>query len=214
MSPVRDKVLLVEGRDDREVVYQFCNHHCIDNESMFSVEAKDGIESLLADLRLRPRTGVSVLGVLVDADVDPLARWQQLDAVLAPLGYCLPAAPLETGTIIHAPAPTRPRLGVWMMPDNQVEGMIEDFLLRLAHADDRLLERARSAVDGIPAQDRRFSLAHRSKATAHTWLAWQEEPGTALGQAITKRYLDPSRHPAPAFRDWLLELFTSSGPTP
>lgn len=32
-------------------------------------------------------------------------------------------------------------------------------------------------------------------------------PGTALGQAITKRYLDPSRAPAPAFRDWLLELF-------
>lgn len=161
MPLTRDKVLLVEGRDDREVVYQFCNHHHIDNQSMFSVEAKDGIESLLADLGLRPRTGISVLGVVVDADVDPGARWQQ----------------------------------------------IEDFLLRLAQEEDRLLERARSAVGEIPAADRRFAAIHHSKATAHTWLAWQEEPGTALGQAITKRYLDPSRDPAPAFRDWLLELF-------
>jgi hypothetical protein len=207
MPLARDKVLLVEGRDDREVVYQLCNHHRIDNQALFSVETKDGIESLLADLRLRPRTGVAVLGVVVDADVDPTARWQRLDAVLRPLGYALPKTPRETGTIIEAPAAVRPRLGVWMMPDNRVEGMLEDFLLRLAHEGDRLLERAHEAVDGIPAEDRRFAPAHRSKAAAHTWLAWQEDPGTPLGLAITRRYLDPSRDPAPAFRDWLLELF-------
>jgi hypothetical protein len=39
MSP-RDRVLLVEGRDDREVIYQFCNHYQIDNKNLFSVEAK------------------------------------------------------------------------------------------------------------------------------------------------------------------------------
>lgn len=68
MSP-RDRVLLVEGRDDRKVIYQFCNHYQIDNKNLFSVEAKDGIENLLDDLRIRVRTGVKVLAAVIDADV-------------------------------------------------------------------------------------------------------------------------------------------------
>lgn len=207
MPLAHEKVLLVEGRDDREVIYQFCNHHQIDNRTTFSVHATDGIEALLVDLGVRPRGSTSVLGVVVDADVDPLGRWRRIGATVTPLGYTLPATPLATGTIVAPPFAGRPRLGVWMMPDNQLEGMLEDFLLRLTREGDRLLDRARRAVDDIPEVDQRFADAHRSKATAHTWLAWQEDPGTALGQAITKRYLDPSRDPAPAFRDWLLELF-------
>lgn len=207
--PPRNKVLLVEGRDDREVVHQFCNHHGIDNRALFTIDVKDGIDSLLADLRVRPRTGISVLGILVDADTNPGARWAQLASVVGPLGYTLPKTPQQAGTIIAAPAPTRPRLGLWMMPDNRAEGMLEDFLLRLTHDGDALATRARAAVDGIPANERRFALAHRSKATVHTWLAWQQEPGTALGQAILKCYLDASRSPAPWFRSWLLELFAA-----
>lgn len=153
------------------------------------------------------RRSVSVLGVLVDADVEPSARWQALGSVLAPLGYSLPAKPFEAGTIVPPPLPSRPRLGIWMMPDNRLEGMLEDFLLRLTSEGDRLLVRAHGAVQGIPEEERLFVNAHRAKATAHTWLAWQQEPGTALGQAITKRYLDPTRDPGPAFRKWLLELF-------
>jgi hypothetical protein len=36
------RVLLVEGRDDREVIYQFCNRHGIDNRGLFEVEDKVG----------------------------------------------------------------------------------------------------------------------------------------------------------------------------
>jgi hypothetical protein len=214
MTPPRDKILLVEGRDDREVVFQFCNHQGIDNRTLFAVKDKDGLESLLSDLRVRLRTDVSVLGVLVDADTDPRGRWQQLASTVSALGYVLPDAPTEAGTLVPAPGPNRPRLGLWMMPDNRVEGMLEDFLLRLTDEGDSLIARAHAAVDDIPATERRFAATHRSKAAVHTWLAWQAEPGTALGQAITKRYLDPTRSPAPAFRAWLLELFAPSRPGP
>lgn len=210
--PPHDKILLVEGRDDREVVFQFCNHHGIENRSLFTVKDKDGLESLLDDLRLRLRTDVSVLGVLVDADTDARTRWQQLTSAVSPVGYVLPDIPTEAGTLVPAPGPGRPRLGLWMMPDNRVEGMLEDFLLRLIREDDPLVALAADAVDGIPEAARPFALAHRSKAAVHTWLAWQEEPGTALGHAITKRYLDPTRNPAPAFRAWLLELFEPQAP--
>jgi len=206
-SEPHDKILLVEGRDDAEVVKQFCNHHGIDNRQLFRIEVKNGIEALLDDLRIRPQANVRVLGAIVDADADPELRWRELSDVIRRSGYELPPRPFASGTCLPAPSEFLPRLGVWLMPDNRVEGMLEDFLLRLTRDGDRLVERAHRAVDEIPLEERRFVPAHRSKAAAHTWLAWQEQPGTPLGLAITRRYLDPSRDPAPAFRDWLLALF-------
>lgn len=41
----------------------------------------------------------------------------------------------------------------------------------------------------------------------HTWLAWQDDPGTPLGQAITKRYLDAEGPHVAAFLSWLTRLF-------
>ena len=48
---------------------------------------------------------------------------------------------------------------------------------------------------------------HKSKAEIHTWLAWQEEPGTPMGQAITKQYLDTNKELAKKFIGWLDNLF-------
>ena len=87
------RVLLVEGRDDREVLYQFCNHLGIDNRARFEVHDKDGIESLLSDLRIRPRSGVEVLGAIVDADLDIVSRWESLREAVAATGYSLPPSP-------------------------------------------------------------------------------------------------------------------------
>jgi hypothetical protein len=202
-----DRILLVEGRDDAEVVKQFCNHHRIDNRRLFKIEIKQGIEALLDDLRVRPRGGVQALGIILDADPDPEARWRRLSDAMERSGYALPEQPGVTGTFIPAPSSFRPRVGVWMMPDNRGPGTLEDFLLQLTDDDDPLLPGATAAVDGIEPQHRRFPTERRSKAVVHTWLAWQEEPGTPLGLAITRRYLDPARAPAPAFRYWLLALF-------
>ena len=85
--------------------------------------------------------------------------------------------------------------------------ILEDFLLRLANEEDSLIHRAENVVDNIPETDRLFGDTKRSKAIIHTWLAWQKEPGTSLGLSITKRYLDPTRNPAPEFKKWLEKLF-------
>ncbi len=208
MSP-KDRVLLVEGRDDREVIYQFCNYFSIDNRTLFSIEAKDGVENLIDDLKVRIRTGVKVLAAVIDADIDRSARWEQVCAAIEVHGYNLPNAPTQEGTILDAPNASRPKLGIWLMPDNQAPGMLEDFLLRLTNESDPLIVRAESVVDRIPEAERLFERTKRSKAIIHTWLAWQEEPGTSLGLSITRRYLDPTRNPAPEFRQWLEQLFVS-----
>ena len=35
----------------------------------------------------------------------------------------------------------------------------------------------------------KYKSVHHAKARIHTWLSWQDEPGTPMGTAITKRTL-------------------------
>ena len=50
-----------------------------------------------------------------------------------------------------------PRFGVWLMPDNQSRGILEDFLHFLVPAGSQLFEHVKSSVATIPANERRFS---------------------------------------------------------
>ncbi|NEQ96798.1 MAG: hypothetical protein F6K30_08755 [Cyanothece sp. SIO2G6] len=119
---ITDHVLLVEGRDDHEVIYQFCNYYGIDNQSLFSVEVGDGFDSLLKELGIRVRTEVKVLGIVIDADANLSSRWEEIKSALAGDGYILPASPIKGGTIIESPNSNRPQIGIWLMPDNQEPG--------------------------------------------------------------------------------------------
>ena len=204
------RILLVEGVEDREVVYQFCNYHSINNRSLFDVEWKNGYESLRDDLMVRPLTDVQVIGAIVDADIDPHGRWHALRSVLLESGYTdFPTEPSDGGTIVSGMSGL-PAIGIWLMPNNRVSGILEDFLASLIQEGDVLLERAVSCVDGIPLGQRKFRDTYRSKALIHTWLAWQEDPGTPLGLAVTKRYLDGDHALAQQFVQWLLRLFPTS----
>lgn len=147
---------------------------------------------------------VPTLGVMVDADTSATRRWHSLREALIEAG-CedLPEQPVSGGLILEG----RPRLGIWLMPDNLAGGMIEDFLRDLIEAGDPLLPRAQAAVGNIPMDERRFSPAVLSKAELHTWLAWQAEPGSSLGLAITRKYLDLDRGQGGAFVRWLTGLF-------
>jgi hypothetical protein len=51
--------------------------------------------------------------------------------------------------------------------------------------------------------------AYRSKAVVHTYLAWQDEPGSPLGQFITKQALQLNIEIAVSFTDWMQKLFSS-----
>lgn len=203
-----DRVLLLEGREDQEVIYQFCNYHKLDNKNLFTTIPKDGYEQLRDDLSVRPRTGIKVLGAIIDADVDLAQRWQSIRDALGKAGYAnVPVSPDESGTIISSGDPALPRVGIWVMPDNRLTGMLEDFLQQLINQGDGLLIHAQATVDALP--ERRFQAVHRSKSVIHTWLAWQQNPGTPLGHAITRHYLDAHHELALRFLTWLKKLFVS-----
>ena len=198
-----DQLLFVEGTDDREFVYQLCNRHAIDNKEHFEVRASQGVVAALNAFETAARLKRErAIGLIVDADDDLGRRWQEVQARLDKLGHSTPAL-IEAGLIIEPS--DGPRLGIWVMPDNTLPGALEDFASALVPASDALWPRARAAVADIPSELRQCR--HDPKVVIHTWLAWQEEPGTPLGLALAKRYLDAEHAAAKRLADWLRRLF-------
>ncbi|HEX8673340.1 MAG TPA: DUF3226 domain-containing protein [Longimicrobium sp.] len=204
-GPAGSRVLWVEGKDDDAVVQSLCKSHRLPQS--FSVREKGGFEKLLAGITLEIRApGLDRFGIVVDANGDAAARFAQIRRVVEPEGYpTFPFSLPNEGLVVPATGPL-PRVGIWIMPDNGSPGALEDFGAALVPQDDVLWKRAGEAVDGIPEQHRRFPAGRRSKAHMHTWLAWQEQPGSPMGQAIGKGDLDAHAPAAQRFVAWLRRL--------
>jgi hypothetical protein len=196
--------LLVEGKDDKHVVWGLCESYGV--PQTFDVEDAEGVDPLLDLVSVQLRgSGIERVGVVADADSAVASRWASIGDLLRNFGYeSVPPAPEAGGTILVQAG--KPVVGVWLMPDNTTAGMLEDFIASLVPAGDALLARAAATIDSIPAEERRFSPVHRSKALIHTWLAWQEQPGSPMGQAIGKRDLDAQAPQAQRFVAWLQRL--------
>lgn len=72
---------------------------------------------------------------------------------------------------------------------------------------DVLWPMAGDIVQKVIAAKCNFALVHQIKAEIHTWLAWQEEPGRPMGQAITKRYFDANAPHAQKLIGWVRQFF-------
>ena len=166
------------------------------------------MDNLLAHLPIRLKTsGLKKLGIVLDADPDigPETRWGQIKTVLQHSHYSgVPLLPGPHGTIIRGH--DNPDVGVWIMPDNQTRGMLEDFVSLLVPKGDSTWNNVSQCVEEMPLERRLYRPQHISKAKIHTWLAWQETPGTPMGLAITKRFLDADAPNATMFL-WIGMLF-------
>jgi len=203
--------LLVEGRNDLHVIKALCGRHRI--AETFSVEIPaegelEGIDALLKSIPVRLKiSGLQVLGIVVDANQSLESRWQAVCDRLGQAGYHnLPSQPDPVGFITAQV--DRPRVGVWLMPDNQLPGVLENFVAHLIPTSDPLALRAEACLQEIEGKGlNRYRSAHHPKAFIHTWLAWQEIPGQPMGQAITAHVLDHRAPLAITFVNWLNLLF-------
>lgn len=199
-------LFITEGKNDVYVLHHLFSHYDIP-EGVVDFKPFEGIERLLVALPEQLRQSeLERLEIVVDADINLDSRWQALRARLAKAGYkTVPIRPANEGTIIQEEE--LPVVGIWLMPDNQLPGMLEDFVSFLVPLNDPLGARASECLQHIPPPERRFSDSHLAKAHVHTWLAWQEEPGTPLGSAISKRYFDAEAAHAKKLINWISKLF-------
>ena len=202
------RVLMVEGPDDEHVVKHICGERGLG--SIETIHPYGGKAPLLEGVGARLKeSDITALGIILDADTDLQACWQAISARLIQAGYPnVPDAPSAVGTVVEATADTLlPRVGIWLMPDNQIPGILEDFLRFLVPPGDPLFAHVEESLDSIPSGLCRFNDLKKPKARIHTWLAWQDEPGKPFGQAISARYLDPNLPAADTFAAWLQRTF-------
>ncbi|MDR2756161.1 MAG: hypothetical protein LBC20_10685 [Planctomycetaceae bacterium] len=199
--------LLVEGKDDQHVIWALCQQFNI--KESFDVIDCGGVANLLEQIPQRlKQSGIESLGIIVDADIDLNARWQSIKNLLTVHQFEIPDQLPEEGLICqNADGIT---FGVWVMPNNKVNGMLEDFIAFLVPESDPLLPIAADVLNDIESRNlQKYSRNYKAKAQIHTWLAWQEEPGTPLGQSITKRYLSTDTETCLRLINWLKGLFPS-----
>lgn len=197
-------ILLVEGKDDCHVILALARYYQLpENFGIYECENDEKVLKRLNALIPKSDPGKpQVIGVVLDATE---GRWAQLSGKIAHHGYTFPPTPDPNGTILEGDD-TKPRIGVWIMPDNSNAGMLEDFLLSGVPAVGVAV--AKEAIE--LAQTKKvvtFKDVHHSKAVIHTYLAWQDEPGRPLGLSVTSKTLSAETPEAKRFVAWLRELF-------
>lgn len=199
------KYLLVEGNDDFHVISALCEQYKIPEN--FTIVDSKGIAKLLESIPVYlKKSGTDTIGIILDADTDLNNRWQSLKNILTKAGYNLPSTIPSTGLIYRQNG--KITVGVWLMPDNNSNGMLEDFIKFLIPANDNLFPIAESTLNNIETQGlNEYNIIHKSKALIHTWLAWQKDPGTPMGASVTKSYLTTNVSQCNILMNWIKDLF-------
>jgi len=201
--------LLVEGKDDLHTVIHLLRRHDLDYDNppqgLPYIHATDGYSPLLDALSVAAKS-YKRLGVVIDADLNPKARWDEVRHRLKTVGIELPESSSAEGDVGAGIAGDW-RVGVWLMPDNSQAGSLETFLSRLVPLGDACWPHAEASAKEAKKLGAKYPDKYFSKAHIHTWLSWQEEPGQPFGTAITAACFRTDTADAVAFVAWFKRLF-------
>lgn len=225
--PNKERLLLVEGQDDRHFVEQFWNK-CYEGDKSkplfyagtkqpFDIKVLEGVENLCKDIPTQIITSdKEALGILADANSDPADRWAMISCKIIEAVELsgesknlqidpaeIPETPPSTGTIINN---SKPRIGIWLMPCNVSPGELEDFAVEMVPENDPIWPSSRQYISSIPQQHRKFDDEKTPKAELFAWLATRKNPGR-MGAAIGAGDLSLDNEPSNTFLTWLTELF-------
>lgn len=204
--------LLVEGKNDQHVIWNLAER--LKLKESFEVIDKNSYNQIISSLPtiLKSTNTLKRLGVIVDADENINGHWTAIRNILIESGFysSIPTMLPEKGLICIPDDEEQIIFGLWIMPNNCLNGMLEDFICYMIPEPDKdvLLKKADEVLSDIEKEGiNNYKNVHHAKARIHTWLAWQDEPGTAMGTAITKQILNTDGELCNKFVSWLKELF-------
>jgi len=198
------KKLLVEGNDDQHVIWTLCEKFEV--PEVFDVIDCEGIEKLYDSIPVRfKQSDIEAIGIIIDADTNLSGRWISVKNLLLSQGFNVPGDLPADGLVLSN---GNVKAGVWIMPGNSTDGMLEDFMSFLIPPGDQLLPIVDATLNDMENKElNKYALKHKSKARIHSWLSWQEDPGTPMGWSITKGYLTTDNQSCELLITWLQKLF-------
>lgn len=194
----KPKLLIVEGKDDEFIFKALVKKLALADVQILPVGGKTLIKENLAALVLDPGfPRVNALAILRDADFPEDTVVAGTAASIAFRSVCdaLAHNGLPVPTTHGVFASGSPRTVVFILPDGESDGMLEDLCLASFTSDPahECVNRYFTclAAAGITHAENRIA-----KARMHALLASRREPDLQLGMAATRGYLDFS---GPAF---------------
>ncbi len=156
--------------------------------------------------------GLTNLGIIVDADeMGAISRWDAIKNRLAEKfkKEILDNLKPQPGGIVikHEGLPT---VGIWIMPDNQMNGYLEHFLFNMVPPEGKqqLWTHAQQTIQDLRQKDFcEFTETQRPKALIRTWLAWQKDPGLSYGTALSAGYFNAKTVGVEHFISWISRTF-------
>jgi hypothetical protein len=209
----KPKKLIVEGEQDKRVIPQLIEANGIQwgetrETAIVYIESYGSdqfIDESIISTELK-ESGLTTLGLIIDADSDLSARWASIKNACSRSIANLPEEIPESGLICFTDAGIK--FGVWIMPDNKAQGMLETFLMYLIpDENESIWQYAQETAKEAKNKGAAFIDAHHDKACIYTWLAWQDPPGRQLHNAIMERILDPTHAKAQTFVGWFRQLY-------
>lgn len=195
-SPKR--LFLLEGKTDEIIVSAVMETLRIQNVQF---EVCSGIRNLLNDLpALIKESDMRSIGIIVDANESLETRWESIrdKLIRSDLEIELPKTPCHCGTVQEFGDQV---IGIWVMPDNQKSGVLEDFFAELIPKDDvwelacDFVERAMDK--GIPVNE--------SKSKVYAWLSIVA-PGMQMGTAFKANKIEFDTTNYKNFENWIKAL--------
>lgn len=214
--------LLVEGNDDQDFFKAYCQKLGLPSVDVFppkKIDANtgDGWGNLVKNLPIllaQIKAGdIDKLGIILDADFPPennggfTKRHELVSSQLKEAGYVIPSKLTFNKGDIFVHSDGLPNVGLWIMPNHQVNGMLESFIESIITSDanqPKLIAHASSVISKLPVT--LFDAQLRTiKAKIFTWRAWQTRPGLPLNKALNDGILDATK--AKNFEAWLKNTF-------
>lgn len=202
--------LLVEDKDTQGVIRGLLGHYVAwgkyEDTWPVKIDVREGAEDVLDRKFLKEKLKegrLVAIGLIVDADDDIGSRWASVRELLQNVGGTPPRQCPQDGLILDIRGK---RVGVWIMPNNKLEGMVENFCSAMVPDEGKALW-SLAAECTAEAKNRGAPFRHSEKANIYTWLAWQEPPGIRMGPALTRKVLHHGTPDAKLFVTWFTNLF-------
>lgn len=217
-----ERILLVEGEADRAFFEQICKILVLNTSVKVAPpkglsgthNTKEGVFNYLPTLLDQLADGTTTcLAVVVDADSEAngggyALAVSRVNKIVESYGFVLSTD--TTRGVIFQHNDGLADFGLWVMPNNADEGMLEDWIKQSIHPDEQgLFAHAEAVVAALP-QPPKFKLIHRSKAEVYTWLAWQKQPGHGTYRAVEDGLIDTSGVYCHNLTAWLAHVYRTS----
>jgi hypothetical protein len=219
LAKMGKKVLLVEGKDDWHTFGHIVRiaTGAFPAFEMGYCGSDSAVQDTLLGMTQASRSRQTVVGAVLDADrvleedsgrAGIEGRIRALRGALGAV-YAIPEQFPAQGLVV---APTAewdkdrfPVLGIWLMPDNERDGIFEDLLRTSMRPESE--QYVATVVDKAKAdQMASFRDVERSKAIVKTHIAWQDPNKKNLGEAVGRHFDNLSQACQP-FMNWLERLF-------